>query len=117
MNQSEFETNICHWYQARENAYEPVTIGVGLASHWLEKNGVNRIFPSCFEPYCESEAKCKVFYYEKQFHSYANKTNFHMKSFVLCLAFIMRHTTTRKWTILLNNHRAQSKVELLWTEL
>ena len=32
-------------------------------------------------------------------HEYANKTNFHMKIFALSLAFIMRFTATRKWTI------------------
>ena len=30
------------------------------------------------------------------FHSYANKTNFHMKSFVLSLTFIMRFTATKE---------------------
>ena len=38
-------------------------------------------FSSCFEPHNESEAKCKVFFMEVTFHSNANKTNFHMKSF------------------------------------
>ena len=33
------------------------------------------------------------------FHSYANITNFHMKSFALSLAFIVRFTATRKWPI------------------
>ena len=33
------------------------------------------------------------------FHSHANKTNFHMKSFAVSLAFIMRFTATRKWPI------------------
>ena len=33
------------------------------------------------------------------FHSYANKTNFHMKSFALSLAFIVSFTGTRKWPI------------------
>ena len=33
------------------------------------------------------------------FHSYANKTNFHMKTFALSLAFIVRFTATRKWPI------------------
>ena len=33
------------------------------------------------------------------FHSYAKKTNFHMKSFALSLAFILRFTATRKWPI------------------
>ena len=34
------------------------------------------------------------------FHSYANKTNCYMKSFALSLAFIMRFTKTRKWSII-----------------
>ena len=51
----------------------------------------NRPFPSCFEPHCDSEAMC--------IHSYANKTNFHVKSLARSLAFIMRFTATRKWPI------------------
>ena len=35
MNQSEFEANSWNRRQARENAYERVTIGFGFASHWL----------------------------------------------------------------------------------
>ena len=31
------------------------------------------------------------------FHSYANKTNLHMKNFALSLAFIMKLTATWKW--------------------
>ena len=43
---------------------------------------LNRSFPSCFEPHYESEAKCEVYIIMKiSFHSYANKSNFHMKSF------------------------------------
>ena len=59
----------------------------------------NRPLPSCFEPHYESEVKCKVFVMKISFHSYANKTNFHMKSFALSLAFIVRFTATRKWPI------------------
>ena len=55
----------------------------------------NRPLPSCFEPH-ESEAKCKVFVVKIGFLSYANKTNFHVKSFALSLAFIVRFTATRK---------------------
>ena len=33
------------------------------------------------------------------FYWYANKTNFHIKSFALSFAFIMRFTATRKWPI------------------
>ena len=33
------------------------------------------------------------------FHSYVNKTNFHLKTFALSLAFIVRFTGTRKWPI------------------
>ena len=65
----------------------------------LIKFRLNRPFPSCFEPHYESEAKCKVFVMKISFHSYANKTNFHMKSFALSLAFMVRFTATRKWPI------------------
>ena len=61
--------------------------------------GANRPFPSCIEPHYESEAKYKVFVMKISVHSYANKTNFHMKSFALSLAFIVRFTATRKWPI------------------
>ena len=37
-----------------------------------------------------------VFVIKISFHSYANETHFHMKSFALSLAFIMRFKTTRK---------------------
>ena len=60
---------------------------------------INRPFPSCFEPPYESEAKCEVFVMKISFHSYANKTYFHMKSFALSLAFIVRFTATRIWPI------------------
>ena len=33
------------------------------------------------------------------FHSYANKTNFHMKSFAFSLAFVMRFIAIQKWPI------------------
>ena len=46
----------------------------------------NRPFPSCFEPHYESEAKFKVYVMKISFHSYANKTNFNMKSFALRFA-------------------------------
>ena len=36
---------------------------------------------------------------KSNFHSYANKINFHMKSFALSLAVIVRFTATRKWLI------------------
>ena len=40
-------------------------------------------FPSYFEPHYENEALCIVFIMKISFQSYANKTNFHMKSFTL----------------------------------
>ena len=33
------------------------------------------------------------------FHSFANKTNFHVKNFALSLALIMKFTATQKWPI------------------
>ena len=38
----------------------------------------------------------KAFHMEISFHSYTNKTIFHIKSFKLSLAFIMRLEATRK---------------------
>ena len=58
----------------------------------------NRPFLSCFGTHYESKAKCKVFI-KIRFHSNADKTDFHMKSFALSLAFIMRFTATQKWSI------------------
>ena len=66
--------------------------------HSVDKT--NRPLPICFEPHYESEAKCKVFVMKISFYSYANKTNFHMKSFASSLAFIVRFTATRKKLIL-----------------
>ena len=37
MNQSALEANTCNRRQARENAYDQVTIGFGFTSHWLRK--------------------------------------------------------------------------------
>ena len=59
----------------------------------------NKPFPSCFEPRCESEAKSKVFILKISFHSYGKKTNSHMKSYALDIAFITRFEATRKWLI------------------
>ena len=56
----------------------------------------NRSFTSCFEPHYESEAKCKVFIMKISYHSYANKTNFHIKSFTLGHGFKMKLTATRR---------------------
>ena len=75
------------------------------------KKGENRPFPSCFEPHHESEAKCKVFVVKISFHSYANITNCHMKSFALSLAFIVRFTATRKWPI--KNERMRPKTPVV----
>ena len=47
-----------------------------------------RPFPSCFEPYYEGEAKCKVFVMKITFHSYAHKTNFHAVSGMRCQLFM-----------------------------
>ena len=62
---------------------------------------INRPFPSCFEPHCESEAKCKGYIMKISFHSYADKTNFHMKSLALTppppLPFHNEVERTRKW--------------------
>ena len=58
-------------------------------------------FLSCLEPRYESEAKGEASHRKISFHSYANKTNFLMKSFALSLAFIMRFNATRKWPVII----------------
>ena len=72
---------------------------IPLAGFAGKRHTLNGPFPSCIEPRYESEAKCKAFIMKISFHSYANKTNFHMKSCALGLAFIMRYTATWKWPI------------------
>ena len=42
------------------------------------------------------------------YHSYANKTNFRMKSFALSLAFMMRFKATRKWPITVRTRKAST---------
>ena len=44
----------------------------------------------CMVHMAAHEQCCKDFVLKISFHSYANTTNFHMKSFALSLAFIMR---------------------------
>ena len=71
-----------------------------------KKQKINWPFPSCCEPQYQSESKCKIFNMKISFHSYANKTNFHMKSFA-------------PWPLLQNEvHRntemAYSRVVLGW---
>ena len=54
------------------------------------------------------------------FHSYANKTNFHMKSCAPSLAFITRFTATRKWPIwseLFSLRRRHTDIEQCGVEL
>ena len=48
-------------------------------------------FPSSFGPHYENETNCKVLIMKMSSHSYANKTNFLMKTCALNLA--------RKWPI------------------
>ena len=74
----------------------------GWCHIWLR---VNKPFPSCFELHYENEAKYKVFVMKISFHSYANKTYFHMKSFALSLAFVVRFKVTRKWPIVNDGRR------------
>ena len=71
-----------------------------LLNKVFERKVSNRPLPSCYEPHYTSEAKCKDFIFQISFHSYANKTNFHMKTFALRLAFIVRFTVAQKWSIL-----------------
>ena len=60
----------------------------------------NRPFPSCFVPHSESEVLCIVFIMTISLHLYANKINFHRKSFAFGLSFVMRFVATKKWSII-----------------
>ena len=64
-----------------------------MKGHTQERN---RSFPSCFEPHCENEAMCIDFIMKISWHSYANKTNFHMKSFAFSLTFVMTLKATSR---------------------
>ena len=44
-------------------------------------------------------ASLSYFRMKISFHSYANKTNFHMKSFALSLAFVLWLKASRNWPI------------------
>ena len=48
----------------------------------------NRPFPSCSQPHYKSQVSCIVSILKISFHSYTNKTSFHMKSFAIGLASI-----------------------------
>ena len=50
-------------------------------------------------PLFQSEASCKTFHMKMSFHSHADKTHFHMKSFARSLTLKKRHKTIRKWPI------------------
>ena len=47
----------------------------------------------------KARLSAKFFIMKVSLYSYANKTNFHMKSVSLSLAFIMSFRVTRKWPI------------------
>ena len=63
-------------------------------------------YPSCLSPLFQSESYCKAFHMEISFihmsmnqNMRVNKTNFHMKDFVLGLVLKQRRRATGKWTI------------------
>ena len=59
-----------------------------------------RPFPSCLVPLFQSESWCIAFHMKMSFHSYVDKTHFHMKGFARGLALKKRYKTIRKWHIL-----------------
>ena len=64
-----------------------------------ELHPFNRPFSSCLVPLFQSESWCIAFHMKMSFHSHADKTHFHMKSFARGLALKKRHKTIRKWPI------------------
>ena len=94
------------------------TIITAWISIWYNLN--SRPFPSCFEPHYESEAMCKVFIMKISFHSNANKTDYHMKSFALSLAFIMkfikwRHKMFKGWKWNHDQQVSECFIAKFWT--
>ena len=59
----------------------------------------NRPFPSSPGPLYQNEVRCSTFDMEMTFHSHANKTHFHKKSWAPNLVLIQRPGETRKWPI------------------
>ena len=57
---------------------------------------------SAISDHMETSLKCKGFVMKISFHSHANKTNFHLKSFAFSLAFTVRFTATRKWPFIID---------------
>ena len=60
----------------------------------------SRPFPSSPGPLYQNEVTCSTFDTEIIFHSHANKTHFHKKSWAPNLVLIQRPGETRKWPIL-----------------
>ena len=50
----------------------------------------NTLFPNCFKPLFQSEAKCKAIDMKRIFHSHANKTHYHKNGFTLGLVVKVR---------------------------
>ena len=50
----------------------------------------NTLFPNCFKPLFQSEAKCKAIDMKRIFHSHANKTHYLKNGFTLGLVVKVR---------------------------
>ena len=62
----------------------------------------DRPFPSSCTSFFQSKSWSIAFHMKMSFHSHADKTHFHMKSFVRSLALKKKHKTIWKWPILPN---------------
>ena len=84
--------------------------------HWLHRNchvvsqgtnsgqngKANRLFPSCFKPLIQSEAKVVAIDITRIFYFHANITHFHKKGFAPSLVLKVIVFGTRKWSIKVN---------------
>ena len=67
--------------------------------NWVVVLRDNRPFPGSPGPLYQNEVRCSTFDMETIFHSHANKTHFHKKSWAPNLVLIQRLGGTRKWPI------------------
>ena len=92
-------TKVANERENRTSSGSGTTRQLSFVATRLNRQQLVSIVKICCEPHYESEAKSKLFIMKISFHSYAIKTYFHVKSFTLSLAFIVRFTATRKWPI------------------
>ena len=85
---------VIHTFPLKGNSLELPVLAV---TQWSSVH--NGPFLSSYGPLSENEVKCSAFDMEMTFHSHANKTHFHKKSWALGLLLKVRVLGTQKWPI------------------